>query len=127
MSARMTSMMSVMVVMASRMRAPTPVAVVVMMSASTAVSVARAVGAARVFVVVMARLGGDDEPGVDDAGDPAEDGEKDVDQQRAAAAFAQEDGEGWEEDGDDGFAAADLGGLLLESESWKGCVCFVGR
>lgn len=80
MSARMTPMMSVMVVMASRVRATTPVTMVVMMSASTAVSVARAVRGPRVFVVVMARLGGDDEPGVDDAGDPAEDGEQDVNQ-----------------------------------------------
>lgn len=48
------------------------------------------------------------EPGVDYARDPAEDGQDDVYQQRAAAAFAQEDGEGREEDCYDCFAAADL-------------------
>jgi hypothetical protein len=45
---------------------------------------------------------------VDDAGDPAEDGQDDVDEEGAAAAFAQEDGEGREEDCYDCFAAADL-------------------
>jgi hypothetical protein len=52
------------------------------------------------------------EPGVDDAGDPAEDGQDDVDEERAAAAFTQQDGEGREEDCYYCFAAADLGGLI---------------
>jgi hypothetical protein len=39
-------------------------------------------------------------PGVDYAGDPAEDCEQDVEEEGAAAASAQEDGEGWEEDCD---------------------------
>jgi hypothetical protein len=55
----------------------------------------------------------DDEPGVDDAGDPAEDGQDDVDEEGAGAAFAHEDCEGWEEDCDYCFAAADLT-ILLE-------------
>lgn len=49
-----------------------------------------------------------DDPGVDYAGDPAEDCEQDVEDELQAAACAQQDGEGWEEDGDDCFAAADL-------------------
>jgi len=48
------------------------------------------------------------EPGVDYAGDPAEDGQDYVDEQGAAAAFAQEHCEGREENGDYCFAAADL-------------------
>jgi hypothetical protein len=55
-------------------------------------------------------IGDDHEPGVDDAGDPAEDGQDDVDEEGAAAAFAQEDGEGREEDCYYCFAAADLFG-----------------
>jgi hypothetical protein len=56
----------------------------------------------------------DHEPGVDDAGDPAEDGQDDVDEEGAGAAFAHEDGEGREEDCDYCFAAADLIILLEE-------------
>jgi hypothetical protein len=57
---------------------------------------------------VAAGFGYDYDPGVDYAGDPAEDCEEDVQQERTAAASAQEDGEGWEEDCYEGFAAAGL-------------------
>lgn len=63
-------------------------------------------------------VGGDDEPGVDDAGDPAEDGQDDVDEEGAGAAFAHEDGEGREEDCDYCFAAADL--IILLEEDVQG-------
>jgi hypothetical protein len=64
---------------------------------------------------VPARFGDYYYPGVDYAGDPAEDCEDDVEQERTATASAQEDGEGWEEDCYEGFAAACLeeGGLLV--------------
>jgi hypothetical protein len=58
-----------------------------------------AVGLSRVSGV-PARFGDYYYPGVDDAGDPAEDCEEDVEEERTAAASAQEDGEGWEEDCD---------------------------
>ena len=53
-------------------------------------------------------IGDDHEPGVDDAGDPAEDCQDDVEDEGAGAAFAHEDCEGREEDCDYCFAAADL-------------------
>ena len=61
-----------------------------------------------------------DEPGVDDAGDPAEDGQDDVDEERAAAAFAQEDCEGREEDCYYCFAAADLRRGFVRGECLEG-------
>ncbi len=51
----------------------------------------------------------DEVPGVDDAGDPAERAEQDVDEQVGAAGAGEDDGQGWEEDGEevqeDGAAA----------------------
>jgi hypothetical protein len=58
------------------------------------------------------------EPGVDDAWDPTQECQDDVDEQGAGAAFAQEDGEGWEEDCYYCFAAADLGSGLLVRREW---------
>lgn len=58
----------------------------------------------------MVGLRYDHYPGVDDAGYPAEDGQEDVEEEGAAAASAHKDCEGREEDGDDCFAAAGLGG-----------------
>lgn len=107
MSARMATPMMVMMMAAGMRRAMPMVSAVVVVS--TAVSVAGGMRHPRLFVVVVAGLGGDDEPGVDHARDPAEEGQDDVDEERAAAAFAEEDGEGREEDCYYCFAASDLG------------------
>jgi hypothetical protein len=83
-----------------------------------------------VLVVFSSQSGicGYDEPCVDDAGDPAEDGQDDVDEEGAAAAFAQEDCEGREEDCYDCFAAADLfRWVLLEGGLRRRGVYQVGR
>jgi hypothetical protein len=60
---------------------------------------------------VAAGFGDYYEPGVDHTGDPAEEGQEEVEEEGEAAASAQEDGEGWKEYGDYGFAAAGLEGV----------------
>ena len=57
-----------------------------------------------------------------DAGDPAENCENDVEEELCAAAGTQDDGERWEEDGDDCFAAADLcaGQYMCSDMVWSG-------
>jgi hypothetical protein len=76
---------------------------------------------------VAAGFGYDYDPGVDYAGDPAEDCEEDVQQERTAAASAQEDGEGWEEDCYEGFAAAGLDLLVCGLVEGRAMVWCCGR
>jgi len=50
--------------------------------------------------IPRARPVDDDEPGVQDGGDPAEEEQDDVDEEVRAAAGSEEHDEGWDEDGD---------------------------
>jgi len=59
-----------------------------------------AVGFPFAMPIPRARPVDDDEPGVQDGGDPAEEEQDDVDEEVRAAAGSEEHDEGWDEDGD---------------------------
>jgi len=50
----------------------------------------------------------DDPPGMKDTRNPTQDGKKDVNEEICGASSLEEDGEGWEEDGEE--VEADVGG-----------------
>lgn len=84
---------------------------VVMVAVMTAVAIAPCpfpLSSIDFVLLSQAWLGQDDDPRVDDTGNPAENCEQDIEQELGAASCAQRDGEGREEDCDDCFAAADL-------------------